>query len=341
MTFVDEATISVRAGDGGRGCVSFRREKFVPRGGPDGGDGGRGGDVILAASGRKRTLYDFRFKRVFRAENGRGGGGSQKTGRDGRDLTITVPPGTLIRDAETDDLVRDLVGPDETVVVARGGRGGQGNRRFATSTHRTPRFAQPGEPGEERTLRLELKLLADVGIIGLPNAGKSTLIRAISGATPKVADYPFTTLTPTLGVVTPRGREPFVVADIPGLIEGAHTGAGLGTRFLRHIERTGTLIHLIDADAIDPAAPLTAYETVNRELAAHNPDLAEKPRIVVLNKLDIPGAEEKAARFRDAFGDPTVRSISAAAGTGLTSLINALCQALDTSHESESSPTSF
>ncbi|OQX26545.1 MAG: GTPase ObgE [Desulfobacteraceae bacterium IS3] len=328
MKFIDEATITVRAGNGGKGCVSFRRERYIPKGGPDGGDGGKGGDVILTATSRKRTLQHFQFKRDFKAGNGRGGLGQQKTGRGGDDLIIEVPPGTLVRNADTGEILKDLKESGENYQIAKGGRGGQGNKRFATSVNRTPRFAQPGEPGDILTLELELKLLADVGIIGLPNAGKSTLISAVSSAKPKVADYPFTTLNPTLGVVKTGWGEPFVMADIPGLIKGAASGAGLGTRFLRHIERSGILLHLIDASAIDPDDPLCGYETINRELALYNETLSEKTQIVVLNKSDIPGAEEGAERFRSAAPDIKVQTISAMTGTGIAELLSLIVRSL-------------
>ncbi|MGE0083771.1 MAG: GTPase ObgE [Desulfococcaceae bacterium] len=320
MKFIDEALITVRAGDGGRGCVSFRRERFIPRGGPDGGDGGKGGDVILAASSRKRTLHHFRFKRDFEAKKGGNGLGQQKSGRGGEDLILEVPPGTLVIDTETGEIIKDFTEKDEIFTVAAGGRGGQGNARFKTSVRQTPRFAQPGEPGQFFSLKLELKILADVGIIGFPNAGKSTLISAISSAKPKVADYPFTTLSPNLGVVKTDRGEPFVVADIPGLIEGAHTGAGLGIQFLRHIERTRILLHLIDAAEIDPDQPLSRYETINRELAAYSPELAKKKQIVILNKMDISGADVAAELFRMTPGAPEFMSISAAAGHGVEEL---------------------
>lgn len=300
MKFIDEAIITVQSGNGGRGCVSFRRERFIPRGGPDGGDGGKGGDVVLKTTSRKRTLYHFQFKRNFKAENGKPGQGKQKTGRDGRTLEIEIPPGTLVINTETGEVVKDFVHADETLIAAKGGRGGRGNKRFATSTHQAPKFAQPGEPGETLTLKLELKLLADVGIIGLPNAGKSSLTRAVSSATPEVGAYPFTTLTPSLGVVYPEKGEPFVVADIPGLIEGAHKGTGLGIQFLRHIERTRILIHLIDASAIDPEQPLAGYETINKELSLYSEKLIKMPQLVVLNKMDIADTAEKADLFTKA-----------------------------------------
>ncbi len=329
MKFIDEAIITVQSGDGGRGCVSFRREKHVPRGGPDGGDGGKGGDVILLATSRKRTLYQFRFKRNFKAENGSHGQGKEKTGKNGQDLIIQLPPGTVVTDADTGEVIKDLVKPDESLVLVNGGRGGQGNTRFKTSTHRTPRFAQPGEPGETKTLKLELKLLADVGIIGLPNAGKSTLISVLSSARPKIGEYPFTTLTPNLGVVQTDWGEPFVLADIPGLIEGAHKGTGLGTKFLRHIERTSILVHLIDVSAIDPNNPLHLYNTINEELFLYNQKLSEKPQIVVLNKLDLPGIQTAAEEFQFALKSREVIFISALTGKGLEKLIQKIVQLLD------------
>ncbi|MDP2646199.1 MAG: GTPase ObgE, partial [Desulfobacterales bacterium] len=297
MKFVDEVIIIVQSGDGGKGCVSFRREKFIPRGGPDGGNGGKGGDVLLRTTTRKQTLYHFQHKSHFKAAKGTAGQSSRKTGKNGADIILEIPPGTLIYDASTGELIKDMVGPEETFIVASGGRGGLGNKHFATSTNRAPRFAQPGEPGQVKTLRVELKLLADVGIIGLPNAGKSTLIRSISAACPAVGDYPFTTLSPHLGVVNTGQQEPFVVADIPGLIKGAHRGVGLGIKFLKHIERTRMLIHLLDAAGIDPENPLASYDEINGELSMYGQHLAEKPQLVVLNKLDIPAAEQLADIF--------------------------------------------
>ena len=329
MKLIDEATITVQSGKGGSGCVSFRREKFVPKGGPDGGDGGRGGDVILRVSPRKRTLQQFRYKRHFQAQNGAPGLGSNKTGKAGEPIVIEIPPGTLVRDAETGELIKDFVNPGDVLVIAVGGRGGQGNTRFKSSTHRTPRFAQPGEPGNTLTLHLDLKLLADVGIIGLPNAGKSTLIRAMTSARPKIGDYPFTTLIPNLGVVETGWAEPFVVADIPGLIEGAHEGAGLGIRFLKHVERTRILVHLIDVLGVSRETPLAGYEAVNRELSSYSQALAAKPQIVALNKLDQPGAEAAADRFRSALGDGDVLKISAAKRSGIDGLISRIVHILD------------
>jgi GTP-binding protein len=333
VKFIDEAMITVQSGDGGKGCVSFRREKFIPRGGPDGGDGGKGGDIILSTTSRKRTLYHFKYQKHFKAENGLHGQGKQKTGKNGRNLTIELPPGTLVIDADTGHLIKDLVETGETFVILKGGRGGQGNTKFKTSTHRTPRFAQPGEPGETRTLKLELKLLADVGIIGLPNAGKSTLISAISSARPKIANYPFTTLVPSLGVVQTGWTEPFVVADIPGLIKGAHQGTGLGTKFLRHIERTRILVHLIDASSIDPDDPLDQYHTINQELAMYDEKLAKKPQIVVLNKLDLSGVRKSADIFQSAVKDKEVVFISALTGQGLEQLKSQIVQLLDSTDE--------
>ena len=329
MKFIDEATITVQSGNGGRGCVSFRREKFIPRGGPDGGDGGKGGDVVLVTTQRKRTLKQFQYKRQFKAANGGHGQGAQKTGRNGADLTIELPPGTIILNPEDGSLIKDMALPDEHFVLARGGRGGLGNTRFKSSTNRTPRYAQPGEPGISLVVKLELKLLADVGIIGLPNAGKSTLLSAISAARPKTADYPFTTLSPYLGVVRTEWAEPFVVADIPGLIDGAHQGAGLGHRFLKHIERTRILLHLIDAHAIDPDRPLAALDTVNRELTLYNPSLGTKPQMIVLNKLDLPEAAQKAEIFRQALPGEEVVMISAQKAEGLAALTSKLTRLLD------------
>lgn len=333
MKFIDEAMITVQSGNGGKGCVSFRREKFIQRGGPDGGDGGKGGDIILITTSRKRTLYHFKFQKHFKAENGAHGQGKQKTGKNGRNLTIELPPGTLVIDADTGHLIKDLVDTGETFVILKGGRGGQGNTKFKTSTHRTPRFAQPGEPGETRKLKLELKLLADVGIIGLPNVGKSTLIAAISSARPKIANYPFTTLTPSLGVVQTNRAEPFVVADIPGLIKGAHQGTGLGIKFLRHIERTRILIHLIDVSSIDPDDPLQQYRTINQELVMYDEKLVKKPQIVVLNKLDLPGIRKAAEIFQSALKDKKVLLISALTGQGLEQLKSQIVHLLDSNDE--------
>jgi len=289
--FIDEATIRVKAGDGGNGCVAFRREKFVPRGGPSGGDGGKGGDVVIASSERHNTLVHFRFNPEYKAQRGKHGEGSNKTGREGEDVVLRVPVGTLVYDEEAGGKIHDFSRPDERMVVARGGRGGRGNARFATATHQAPREHEAGLPGEERVLRLELKLLADVGLVGFPNVGKSTLISRISAARPKIADYPFTTLEPNLGVVV-VGRGPeeqsFVVADIPGLIEGAHRGAGLGTQFLRHIERTRLLVHLVDvSDSSGRPDPIHDVEVILSELKSFAAKLEDKPMIMVASKIDV------------------------------------------------------
>jgi GTP-binding protein len=334
VNFIDEAIITVQSGDGGKGCVSFRREKFIPRGGPDGGDGGKGGDVVFVSSSRKRTLYQFRFRKEWKAGNGKSGQGKQKTGKSGNDLIVEIPPGTVISDAETGQIAKDFIGPGISFTIAQGGMGGQGNRRFKSSTHRSPRFAQPGEPGRTLTVKLELKLLADVGIVGLPNAGKSTLISVISSARPKIGNYPFTTLTPSLGVVRMGDREPFVIADMPGLIEGAHKGTGLGIKFLRHIERTRILVHLIDVMSIDPDNPLDAYNIINDELSSYSRALSEKPQIVTLTKLDIQDGEDAADSFRSATEELEVESISAVTGQGIDRLKTRIVQLLDRTDES-------
>jgi len=294
--FIDEAKILVKAGDGGNGCVAFRREKFVPRGGPSGGDGGRGGDVVMQSSQQHNTLIHFRYNPEHKAERGRHGEGSNCTGRDGESITLRVPVGTSVFDAETGELIHDFSLPDERFVVAKGGRGGRGNQHFATPTHQAPRESEPGRLGEERTYRMELKLLADVGLVGYPNAGKSTLIARISAAKPKIADYPFTTLAPNLGVVTvglAPNEESFVVADMPGLIEGAHLGAGLGIQFLRHIERTRVLVHLIDvSDGSGRPDPVEDFKVINAELESFGHGLDEKPMIVVASKIDAANPEK-------------------------------------------------
>ncbi len=325
MRFVDEVKIHVRAGDGGRGCVSFRREKYVPRGGPDGGDGGDGGDVVIKATGAKQTLLDFHFQRHFQASRGAHGRGKQQTGRSGEDCLLLVPVGTQVRDADSTELLGDLTKEDDCVVVARGGEGGRGNMHFATSTRRAPRFAQPGRQGEERHISLELKLLADVGLVGLPNSGKSTLISRISSARPKIADYPFTTLVPNLGVVRLELDQSMVVADIPGLIEGAHRGAGLGHKFLRHVERTLVLVHIVDVSTYDRGVRTIRenYRKVNDELGKFSSELLAKPQIVALNKIDLltdaAQLEEVRSAFRD-LGVP-VQAISALTGEGTQELI--------------------
>jgi GTP-binding protein len=320
MKFVDEARVSVTAGNGGRGCLAFLREKYKPFGGPIGGDGGRGGDVVFVADSGLNTLLDFKFQRHLEAGRGEHGRGKGQHGARGDDKVVRVPVGTRILDAETGDLLFDLDAPGREFVVAKGGIGGRGNMRFATSTNRAPRRVEPGLPGESRDLRLELRLLADVGLVGFPNAGKSTLIAAVSAARPRIADYPFTTLVPNLGVAR-VGDEAFVIADVPGLIEGAHLGQGLGVRFLRHLSRTAVLVHLIDLS--DPRDPLAAFDTINAELAAFDPDVAAKPQLVVATKLDVTEARD---RFRDASAAFAARGIevhgiSAATGTGVPELL--------------------
>lgn len=287
--FVDEVDIHVTAGSGGNGCLSFRREKFVPRGGPDGGDGGAGGSVYIVASSTKNTLVDFRFHPEFQAQRGQHGQGSNRTGFSADDLEISVPVGTLVFDKQADGeliLVADLTEEGQRVLIAQGGRGGRGNARFVSSTNRAPRRTEPGGDGEEKSLRLQLKLIADVGLVGFPNAGKSTLISRISAARPKIASYPFTTLTPNLGVVAMSNDRSFVVADVPGLIEGAHRGVGLGHQFLRHIERTKVLVHLVDVSSASGRDPVEDFTTINEELRLFNPTVAAKPQIVVANKID-------------------------------------------------------
>ena len=297
--FIDEAKIKVKAGDGGNGCMAFRREKFVPRGGPSGGDGGKGGDIVMESSERHNTLVHFRFNPEHKAERGRHGEGSNKTGREGADVTLKVPVGTILYDDETGEKAFEFTEPDQKFVIARGGRGGRGNARFATSVHQAPREHEGGRPGEERTYRLELKLLADVGLVGYPNVGKSTLISRISSARPKIADYPFTTLEPNLGVVAvgdARNEISFVVADIPGLIEGAHSGAGLGTQFLRHIERTRLLVHLVDVSDSSGRNDVTKdVEVINGELASFGAHLEDKPMIMVASKIDVANKDKLAA----------------------------------------------
>ncbi|MEG6506558.1 GTPase ObgE [Nitratidesulfovibrio sp. 1201_IL3209] len=346
MRFVDEATITVRAGNGGNGCVSFRREKFVPRGGPDGGDGGDGGSVILRASSRLLSLYDFRLQRTYEAPNGQGGMGSQCHGRKGDDLTVELPVGTQIYEL-TDDgetLLADLSDPETVFVVAQGGRGGKGNEHFKSSTNRAPRFAQKGEAGQERSLRLELKILADAGLLGLPNAGKSTFISKVSAARPKIAAYPFTTLTPNLGVMIDDAdpEQRLVIADIPGLIEGAHAGQGLGHRFLKHVERTRFLVHILSVEDVSlesPAGsdgPWSGFDLINEELVRFDADLGGRVQLQVVNKIDLRTPEEvQALRERAAADGRTVFFMSALTGEGLEDVVAEMWRmrdALDT-HE--------
>jgi len=329
MGFVDEAKFFVKAGDGGNGCVSFRREKYVPRGGPNGGDGGKGGDVYLVADSNLRSLIDFRYRSHFKAESGIRGQGSDRHGRGGEDAILRVPLGSVIKDAETGAVLVDLTDPEQIFLAAEGGKGGLGNARFATSTNRAPRKATLGKLGEERWLKIELKLLADVGLIGLPNAGKSTLLSKLSAANPKIAPYPFTTLEPQLGVMHLKFTEPCIIADIPGLIEGAHLGIGLGHQFLRHIERTSILLHLIDVSTADEQ-PLEDYHVLARELAAYNEELVDRKHLLVLNKIDLVDEERLAevqAQFVD-IGMP-VLAISAEEGDGLEPLKELLSNLLE------------
>lgn len=328
--FIDQARVFVKGGDGGNGIVAFRREKYVPLGGPSGGDGGRGGSVIFKADEGMSTLLDFRYKRHFKAARGTHGQGKNMHGAGAEDLMVRVPVGTIIKDEATGEVIADLVSPGQEATVARGGRGGKGNARFATAINKAPSFSENGEPGEERWIRLELKLLADVGLVGFPNAGKSTLISRISAARPKVADYPFTTLVPNLGVVETRHHESFVVADIPGLIEGAHAGAGLGHDFLRHIERTRVLLFVLDAAQTEGRDVVEDYEILCRELKLHNPELADRPYLIVANKMDIPTAAENADRLKTRWGDK-VFNVSAATGDGTVALIEKTYELLQSS----------
>jgi GTP-binding protein len=318
--FLDEARIHVTSGKGGDGAVHFRREKYVPRGGPDGGDGGRGGDVILVVSSHLNTLNKFRRNQHFKAEDGKRGGGSNKTGADGDDIVIPVPPGTIVRDGDSGDLLGDLTEVGQQLVVCQGGRGGRGNARFATSRKHAPRMGEKGAPGQERWLSLELRLIADAGIIGLPNAGKSTLLASVTNAQPKIADYPFTTLHPNLGVAELDTDAVLVLADIPGLIEGAHEGVGLGFAFLRHIQRTRVLIHLIDGQSDDPLAD---YSQINSELALFDPALGEKPQVVAINKMDLPHVQERWPNVEAAFAEKGIEvyAISGVAHTGVRDLL--------------------
>jgi len=325
LMFVDEAKIWVKAGDGGSGCVSFRREKFIPKGGPDGGDGGRGGHVYFEAVDDLDTLLDFAGKHHWRASNGGHGQGSNKHGADGEDLIVRVPPGTLIYDTDWDLLLKDMSEVGARVLVCRGGKGGKGNKAYATATHQTPREFQPGKPGQERNLRLELKLIADVGLVGLPNAGKSTLISRCSAARPKIASYPFTTLEPVLGIIELSDFRRFVMADIPGLIEGASEGAGLGHDFLKHIERTTIIVHILDVMPMDGSDPVDNYHAIRGELERHSQVLAEKPEVIVANKSDLDPEGEKLAHVRAQLG-PNIPAISAATGQGIKELKELLWQ---------------
>jgi GTP-binding protein len=331
MKFVDEARIHVKAGDGGNGCISFRRERFIPRGGPNGGDGGKGGDVILQADAQLTTLLDLTYPKEFRAQKGSHGKGKDQTGKNGEDLIIRVPVGTLIRDDQTGEVLQDLLLDGHRFVAAEGGRGGRGNARFATPTLRAPRRAEKGERGQERSFRLELKLLADVGLVGFPNVGKSTLLSRISSARPKIADYPFTTLAPNLGVVIRGDHQSFVVADIPGLIKGASKGAGLGLTFLRHVERTRLLIHLLDISEGSSRNPVKDFHALNHELKAYNPLLQEKIQLVALNKMDLPSVRKRATEIVHEFKEIGLRLflISGQTGEGVENLTKAISRILE------------
>jgi GTP-binding protein len=328
MQFIDEVTIKVRAGDGGGGCVSFRHEKFIPKGGPDGGNGGKGGSVIVRADRQLNTLLDFKYRRSYRAEKGENGRGKNQNGKSGRDEVLKVPCGTLVRNAGKKKPLADLINHNDEVIIAKGGKGGRGNGEFATPTNQAPRFAEPGKPGEELEVILELKLLADIGLVGFPNSGKSTLISTISAARPKIADYPFTTLVPNLGLVRYGQGKSFVVADIPGLIEGAHQGKGLGIQFLRHIERTRVLVFLIEATCEKPEE---SYRILLNELAAYNSFLARKKKIVGLTKMDLVDevGRERTERIKFGRGIRTVR-ISAVTGEGIQTLLGEMWNSVRT-----------
>src|SRR5437763_4283906 len=325
--FVDRVILFVRGGDGGAGCLSFRREKYIPRGGPDGGDGGKGGDVIVRAIAGTDSLADIVNRKHWRAERGGRGGSANCSGRDADDLVIRVPPGTLIFDRVRGNVLRDLTRGGEEVVVARGGKGGYGNKHYASSTNRAPRQFQHGEAGEERELVLELKVIADVGLIGLPNAGKSTLLSRLSRAQPEIADYPFTTKYPNLGIVTIGGERVFILADLPGLIEGAHSGVGLGHEFLRHVERTRVIIHLVEPFPADGSDPLQNYRTIRRELELYSPSLAHKPEFVAVSKSELTGSDEVRDRLAAEIG-AEVDAISAVTGQGLSKLMERVVAAL-------------
>lgn len=330
MKFIDEVTLFASSGHGGAGCVAFRHEKFIEFGGPSGGDGGRGGDVIFVATSGLSTLLELRHRPHQKAEKGHNGQGKNRHGAAGEDLVIKVPVGTVIMDVDTGEQMADMTDEGLRVILLKGGRGGQGNARFATATNKAPKFAQPGEPGEERKLRLELKLMADVGLLGLPNAGKSSLISKISAARPKIADYPFTTMVPSLGVVEYKNYRSFVVADIPGIIEGASTGAGLGHRFLKHLERSGMLLHLVDISWMPDRDPLAEYEAVNRELALFSTELANKEQAVVITKTDLPQTREKLSEITAWFESRGIKvfPISSVTGEGIERLLDEIARRL-------------
>ena len=332
--FVDEAVIHVKAGDGGNGCVSFRREKYIPKGGPDGGDGGNGGSVVFLADPNKNTLLDFAGRHHWRAKKGEAGMGKKMYGKGGEDLVIHVPPGTQVYDLDNQILIADLDAPDKRIVIAQGGKGGRGNFHFKSSTNQTPRYAEPGTEGQERTLKLQLKLIADVGLVGMPNAGKSTLLSAVSSARPKIADYPFTTLDPQLGIVELSGDRRMVFADIPGLIEGAQHGAGLGHAFLKHIERTRIIVHLLDLYPPDNSDPAENYRTIRRELEAFSPELAAKREIVAANKMDLAVDDEALQKLLAEIPDREIFPISGVSRQGLEQLLETLWRELHPQAES-------
>lgn len=330
MKFIDEVTLFASSGHGGAGCVAFRHEKFIEFGGPSGGDGGKGGDVIFQATSALSTLLELRHKPHQKAEKGHNGMGKNRHGASGKDLLIKVPVGTVIKDAETGDDLADLTEDGQSVVLLKGGRGGQGNARFATSTNKAPRFAQPGEDLEERKVRLELKLMADVGLLGLPNAGKSSLISKVSAARPKIADYPFTTMVPSLGVVPYKNYRSFVMADIPGIIEGAHDGAGLGHRFLKHLERSGILLHLVDISWMPDRDPFAEFDSINHELELFSPELAAKEQVVVITKIDLPQTQAELPKIKAWFEERGIKvfPISSATGEGVELLLDEIARRL-------------
>ena len=328
--FVDMAKVEVKAGDGGNGMVAYRREKYVPLGGPAGGDGGRGGDIVFVVDEGLRTLMDFRYQRHFKADHGENGRHKNQHGANAEDLVVKVPPGTVVRDALTNELIADLTETGSGAVIVKGGRGGRGNVRFANSKNKAPDMAEKGEPGVTRTIILELKLLADVGLVGFPSVGKSTLLSVVSAAQPKVAAYHFTTLSPYLGMVTLGEGRSFVLADLPGLIEGAHEGLGLGHEFLRHVERTRVLIHVIDMAATDGRNPVQDYQIIQKELASYNPKLLKRPQIIAANKMDLPDAIDQLRQFQEVYPDLEVFSISAATRTGVDELMQRAGYLLDT-----------
>jgi GTPase len=332
--FIDQVKIYVKGGDGGNGMVAFRREKYVPKGGPAGGDGGRGANVVFRVDEGLRTLMDFRYKRHFKADRGQHGMSKNQHGKNAEDMIVKVPPGTIVTDAETGELIADLTMDGQTAIIARGGRGGRGNSRFATPANPAPEIAENGEPGKERDIKLELKVLADVGLVGFPSVGKSTLLSVVSSARPKIAEYHFTTIVPNLGVVETEDNRSFVMADLPGLIEGAHQGVGLGHQFLRHIERTRVIVHVIDMSGLEGRDPYEDYLTINQELKEYNLRLTERPQVVVANKMDIPEAEENLAKFKEQVGDEVqIFPISAVTRQGLRELLFTVADLVETTPE--------